>query len=64
MILPQAWFAISLTQKVVPRELGWITGDVQERRWSCALLSLSPRRQLCCGWGTAPLTSPCLQDLL
>lgn len=33
--------------------LGWITGDVQERDWSCVLLSLSPwppalGGRLCC----------------
>lgn len=46
--------------------LGWITGDVQERGWSCALLSLSPwpPALLGVGEGTALLTSPCLQDLL
>lgn len=43
MIQPQAWFAIPLTQKKVPRVLGWITGDVRKRAWSRALLSLSLR---------------------
>lgn len=46
--------------KEVLQVLSWIAGDVQERDWSCALLSLSPGLHV----GTSLLMSYCLQHLL